>query len=156
MGNSGLATITNMQEILDTNVLLRFLVGDVAKQQKKAAKWFKEAEAGKRSIVIIPLVIAEASFVLETFYKKSRQDIADALEVFLTQKWLHIQDREVLLGLWGWYRKGLHFVDGFLLAWAQINNGKILTFDQEISLKESKSQIEAGKGKILRNLKNLR
>ena len=31
------------KQILDTNVLLRFLVGDNEKQQKEARQWFKEA-----------------------------------------------------------------------------------------------------------------
>jgi len=120
------------KQILDTNVLLRFLVGDNEKQQKTASYWFKEAEQRKRKIVIIPLIIAEACFVLESFYKKQRKEIADTLEVFLAQRWLEVEQREVLLSLWLWYRQGLHFVDSFLLAWTQTHTGDILTFDQSL------------------------
>lgn len=120
------------KEILDTNVLLRFLVGDNEKQQKEAARWFKEAEERKRKIAIIPLVVAEACFVLESFYKKQREEIAEALEVFLAQKWFDVEEREVLLSLWPSYRKGLHFVDSFLLAWARVHTGDILTFDRSL------------------------
>ena len=121
-----------MKEVLDTNVLLRFLVGDVAKQHRQAEDWFKEAEIGKRSIVVLPIVVAETSFVLEKFYRKSRTEIADALEIFLSQRWLEIPDRDILLALWAKYRKGLHFVDSFLWAWSQENRGKVLTFDRGI------------------------
>ena len=123
------------KQILDTNVLLRFLVGDNEKQQKTASYWFKEAEQRKRKIVVAPLVIAETCFVLESFYKKQRDEIANAMEVFIAQRWLEIEQREVLLLLWSWYRKGLHFVDSFLLAWAQIHTGDILTFDQSLQKK---------------------
>lgn len=124
-------------EILDTNVLLRFLVGDNEKQSQEAKRWFREAEQRKRKIVVVPLVIAEACFVLESFYKKQREEIANALEVFIAQKWFQIEERDILLNLWPWYRKGLHFVDSFLLAWTQIYKGTILTFDQSLLRKGS-------------------
>ena len=82
--------------------------------------------------MVIPLVIAETCFVLESFYKKQRIEIAEAMEIFLAQRWLEVQEREVLLSLWPWYRKELHFVDSFLLAWAQTHTGDILTFDQSL------------------------
>ena len=123
------------KEILDTNVLLRFLVGDNKQQHQEAERWFKEAEQRKRKIVLVPLVVAETCFVLESFYKKQRKEIAEALEVFLAQRWLEIEERTTLLSLWVWYSKGLRFVDSFLLAWAKIHEGNILTFDQSLSKK---------------------
>ncbi len=126
-----------MQSILDTNVLLRFLIRDNVAQYKQALRWFKEAEAGERTIVVSPIVVAEISFVLETFYKKSRGEVADALEAFVSQRWLEIMERDVLLGLWPWYRSGLHFVDSFLLSWAAVHIGDILTFDRQVHAKKS-------------------
>ncbi|MDP3900742.1 MAG: PIN domain-containing protein [bacterium] len=125
------------KQILDTNVLLRFLVGDNEKQQKEAHRWFQEAEQRKRKIVVVPLVVAETCFVLESFYKKQREEIAETLEVFLAQRWLEVEERNVLLSLWFWYRKGFHFVDSFLLAWTQTYAGDILTFDRALSKKAS-------------------
>lgn len=124
-----------MASVLDTNVLLRFLVGDHPRQQAQARRWFKEAEAGKRAIIVHPLIVAEACFVLETFYETKRAAIADAMEAFVGQEWLLISEREALLGLWSWYRQGLHFVDSFLLSWASLHEGDILTFDQQMKKK---------------------
>ena len=118
------------QEIIDTNVLLRFFVGDNPSQQKQAEQWLKQAEAGQRSLLVSSLVIAETCFVLESFYKHQREDIANILEIFISQPWLKIPEREILLGLWSWYRQGLHFVDSYLLSWSQVKDGGLLTFDQ--------------------------
>ena len=120
------------KEVLDTNVLLRFIVGDNEAQQKQAEQWFREAEAGKRKIVVVPLVVAEACFVLESFYKKQREEIAQAVEVFVGQRWLQVENREALLNLWPWYAKGFHFVDSFLLAWSQAQGARVLTFDEKL------------------------
>ncbi len=121
-----------LYNILDTNVVLRFLVGDNKEQQKQAIEWFKEAENGKREIFIPAIVVAEASFVLESFYKKNKTEIAEAMEVFLSQSWLKVENKKILTGLWAWYRLGFHFVDSFLLSCSKSDKYKILTFDQQI------------------------
>ena len=123
------------REVLDTNVLLRFLVGDNEKQHAQAERWLKEAEIGKKKIVILPIVIAEAVFVLESFYKRSRVEIVRSLLVFISQRWLEVQDRETLSKMWSWYEQGFHFVDTILLAWSQVNEGAVLTFDAGIRQK---------------------
>ncbi len=125
-----------MKYILDTNVLVRFLVGDVVEQQRRAASWFREAEQGKRKIVVLPIVVAEVCFVLDSFYKQERKNIADAMEVFLSQRWLDVENRDTILNLWTNYRKGLHFVDSFLIASAIEHSGKVLSFDKAL-LKKS-------------------
>lgn len=124
-----------MTEILDTNLVLRYLVGDVEGQRSEAEKIFREAEKGKRRILVKPLVIAEACFVLESVYKKNREEIASSMEVFLAQKWLRVEDRQVMLLLWKWYRKNMHFVDSYLLASATIEKTGILTFDEKLKKK---------------------
>lgn len=119
-------------EFIDTNVIIRFLVGDNTAQQKEAINWLQEAESGKRKIVVTPIIVAEVTFVLESFYKKNREEIADSLVVLLSQKWLDVQERSVLLSLWKFYSKGLHFVDSYLISTVQQNKGKILSFDKEL------------------------
>ena len=121
-----------MTAVVDTNAILRFLVGDDAAQQGQATAWFKEAEQGQRTLIVHPLVVAECCFVLESFYGKSRGDIAHAMEVFLSQRWLKVLDREVLIGLWSGYRKGLHFVDSFLLSMAERDQLEVLTYDKKV------------------------
>jgi predicted nucleic-acid-binding protein len=121
-----------VEQIIDTNIILRFLVGDDKKQQQKAREIFKEAQAGKRKIIIKPLIIAEACFVLESFYKQQRDKIAASFEVILSQKWLTVEDRETMLSLWPWYRKNFHFVDSYLLAWAEINDAEVISFDKKL------------------------
>ena len=124
-----------MIEIADTNIILRFLAGDDKSQQEEAGKIFKEAEGGKRKILIKVLVVAEACFVLESFYKIRREKIAGSFEVFLSQKWLKVEDRQVLLALWPWYRENMHFVDSYLLALSSSKKYKVLTFDKKLDKK---------------------
>lgn len=118
--------------ILDTNVLLRFLVGDNKTQQIQAIEWFRQAEKGEIKIIIAPLVIAETCFVLESFYKQHRSDIISSMEVFISQRWLRVENRDIIKHTWNYYQNNLHFVDSYLLAWSEIAEDGILTFDQKV------------------------
>lgn len=124
-----------MINILDTNVILRYLVGDSKELHKNAVNIFKKAESGELKLLIKVVVVAEACFVLESFYKKSLDEIANSMEVFLSQKWLKVEDRKGLLGMWTNYRNKFHFVDSYLLSSAKENKSKILTFDKDIEKK---------------------
>jgi len=44
--------------IVDTNIILRFLLEDNLPQQKQAARWFKQAEQNKLNLYIKPIVVA--------------------------------------------------------------------------------------------------
>lgn len=120
------------EEVVDTNVLVRFFVGDNKLQQKQASNFFSQAQKGKRKLVIKSLVVAEACFVLESFYKKQREEISGVFEVFLSQSWLAVEERDILLSLWGWYKEGFHFVDSYLLSWAKNKDSSIVSFDKKI------------------------
>lgn len=123
------------EEVVDTNVLIRFFVGDNRLQQKQAGSWFFQAQKGKRKLLIKSLIVAETCFVLESFYKKQRDEIADAFVIFLAQSWLVVEERDVLLSLWDWYKDGFHFVDSYLLSWAKNNNSSIVSFDKKLTKK---------------------
>jgi predicted nucleic acid-binding protein len=119
-------------KLLDTNALLQFLVRDNEQQYRQASEWFQQAEHGTMKIVVLSIVIAEACFVLESFYKKSRKDIAEKMMVFVSQRWLQIPERVALATLWRDYEHGLHFVDSFLRAWVRHTGANMLTFDKRL------------------------
>jgi predicted nucleic-acid-binding protein len=124
-----------MIDLIDTNIILRYLVGDDENLYQKAKQIFEEAKEGKREIHIKVVIIAECCYVLESFYKKNKHEIADSMEIFLSQKWLKVEDRSSLLSMWHWYRENLHFVDSYLLACSKQNKSKIITFDKELNEK---------------------
>jgi len=119
-------------ELIDTNILTRFFIGDSPDQHRRTEQVFKEAEIGKRKLKLSALVVAEVTYVLESFYKSKRQEIAQFLKVFISQKWLAVEERKIMQSAWQWYLKGFHFVDSYLLASAKINGEKILTFDKKL------------------------
>ncbi len=119
-------------QYLDTNVVVRYLLGDVPALQKKAEEIFRSAENGEIRLTFNSVVVAELVFVLESYYKKSREDIVLPLKVLISQRWIQVPEREVLNNVWAMYLSGLHFVDAYLLACAKINQGVVVSFDKEL------------------------
>ncbi|MBI4268249.1 PIN domain-containing protein [Candidatus Uhrbacteria bacterium] len=126
------------RSVLDTNVLLRFFIGDHAEHQEAARTLFAEAEKGKRECVVLPIVVAEAAFVLESVYKQSRTAIADTFEILLSQRWLDVLERDILLHAIGEYRTGEHFVDCYLAAWSELEHAELVTFDRKLKKRTRK------------------
>ena len=127
-----------MKMVVDTNVLIRYLVRDHEDHYQQAVKWFTQATAGSIELEVKALVVAEAVFVLQSFYQQKRDPIAESFEVLLSQRWLLIENREALLGAFNWYRQGLHFVDSYLISCAHQGSCEILTFDQKLKAKLKK------------------
>ncbi len=122
-----------MTELVDTNVLVRFYTRDHEDQFHQAVAWFKQAQDSKKKLLISTLVVAETCFVLESFYKQTRKAIADHLEVTISQKWLTVPERKVLIASLRLFAQGGHFVDCYLASKARIDNSKVLTFDKNLS-----------------------
>lgn len=64
---------------IDTNILVRFLVGDDTKQANKTYRLFKKVEDEKTELFVSSLVILELIWVLESPYEFERSDILDSI-----------------------------------------------------------------------------
>ena len=68
---------------VDTNFLVRFLVGDDPKQSKTVYNILKEVEEQKSSLHVPILVVLELIWVLGSAYEISRKDILNSLDQLL-------------------------------------------------------------------------
>ena len=59
------------RRLVDTNLIVRYLVQDHDKHAKAAGKLFDACDRGDLVIVGLPVVLAECVFVLESFYGHS-------------------------------------------------------------------------------------
>ena len=76
----------NKQRLVDTNVIVRYLVQDHDKHARAAGKLFDACDRGDVVVVVLPVVLAECVFVLESFYGHPRAAIASALGGLICQR----------------------------------------------------------------------
>ena len=78
---------------LDTNVLVRYIMQDEAKQAAKATKLIEGLTAKEPGFIAIVSVV-ELVWVLSSFYGKDRAQIVQALDVILRSKQLVVDQAE--------------------------------------------------------------
>ena len=77
---------------VDTNVLVRFLVGDNPDQEARAASFLARASADGERLFVPQIVVCELVWVLSYAYGKSRSEIAPGLEALLRARQLTFEE----------------------------------------------------------------
>ena len=120
------------RRLIDTNLIVRYLVQDHEKHAKAAEKLFAACDRGELVIVVLPAVLAESVFVLDSFYERPRADISSALGTLISSPGVEISDAPVHLDALKRYRQTkVHFVDCLIAAAAAAQNTPVATFDQD-------------------------
>jgi predicted nucleic-acid-binding protein len=120
------------RRLIDTNLVVRYLVQDHEKHAKAAGRLFEACDRGDVVIVVLPAVLAECVFVLESFYERARGDIASALGRLISSPGVEIDDASIHLDALGRYaRTNVHFVDCLIAATAAAEKMPVASFDQD-------------------------
>jgi predicted nucleic-acid-binding protein len=120
------------RRLVDTNLIVRYLVQDHEKHAKAAGKLFDACDRGDVVIVVLPAVLAECVFVLESFYEHPRGDISSVLGRLISSPGVEIGGVTIHLDALERYRKTkVHFVDCLLAATAAAEDTPVATFDQD-------------------------
>jgi predicted nucleic-acid-binding protein len=117
--------------LLDTNVILRYLIGDNPPLAARALALMERAEQGKESVIISEEVLTETVWTLESFYKVPRTEIAERLTALLSVDGVQAFSAEILaraLQLYSTTRAD--FVDCMLAARGQDGDIPVYTFDE--------------------------
>jgi predicted nucleic acid-binding protein len=120
------------RRLVDTNLIVRYLVQDNEKHAKAAGRLFDACDRGDVLIVVLPVVVAECVFVLESFYEHPRADIASALARLISSPGVEIRELAIHLEALNRYKRTrIHFVDCLIAATAVAENAPVATFDQD-------------------------
>jgi predicted nucleic-acid-binding protein len=121
--------------LIDANVILRYLTKDPPEMAEAALRIFENAQKGKILLIVIPLIVAEVVWVLESFYDYPKTKIAEIMSQFLLCEGLIVEDLDLIFNALTLYReKNLDFADAFLAAIAlQRGPRDIYSFDKDFS-----------------------
>ena len=118
--------------LVDTNLIVRYLIQDHEKHAKTAGRLFDACDRGDVVIMVLPAVLAECVFVLESFYKHPRGDIASALGRLISSPGVEMSGAAIQLDALDRYRRTkVHFVDCLIAATAAAENVPVASFDRD-------------------------
>lgn len=130
------------KKIIDTNLIVRYLVNDQPAHYKIARDFFDLVKLGKIKAILEQAVFAETVFVLSKIYEVPKEKISEALTGLLEYKGIYNHEKEVLLEALSIYTQtNLHIVDCILIAKTQLQTIKIQSFDQELLKYDLKTRL---------------
>ena len=119
--------------IVDTNVLLRFLVNEKSILEQESTKILNHAEKGKLIIKLNELVIAECIWVMMSHYKYDKQKVVKNIKELIVKEFFEIDNREIVykaLLLFG--QVNLSWVDCYLYCQSKKLGLTLVTFDEKL------------------------
>ena len=114
---------------IDTNVVVRYVVGDGGEQFGRAVDIIENNE-----ISIALTVVLETEFVLRDAYQYSRQDILAALKKIFGLPTVMLKDQQIVWKAMTLAASGLDFADALHLAQSQ-GCQAFVTFDKRLIAK---------------------
>ena len=129
-----------MTAFLDTNVLVRHLTNDPPEQAERATRYIQESD----NLLLPDLIVAEVTYVLDSFYDFTRAEIASGLESTLSEESIVVTDVQLLLRSLEIYEiHRLDFADAYLIALAERTGvGAVASFDRDIDRPGTVTRIE--------------
>jgi predicted nucleic-acid-binding protein len=110
---------------IDTNVIVRYLVGDDAAQALRARRLIDNND-----VFVCLTVLLETEWVLRSVYEFSTSQCAKALAAFAGLPHVTVEDAPAAAKALAWMDKGVDFADGLHLAKAD-GCEAFVSFDRE-------------------------
>jgi predicted nucleic-acid-binding protein len=118
---------------LDTNALVRLLVEDDTEQAATVQQLVLFAEKKSITILILPEVLLEAVWVLESVYNCQRSEISKFLQVMIATATFTMRDDTVIRTVVRQYQKGADFADALITNQAKKEKALALfSFDKDL------------------------
>jgi len=122
-----------MVYLLDTNILIRFLVGDHEEQLRQSIDIFGKIERAQLQVEILEGVVMEAFFVLTKFYEIPTEEAVDDLKTILSLNGVVNTDKTILHeALSIVVAKNIDFVDALICAKCKLQGYEMLSFDKDL------------------------
>jgi predicted nucleic-acid-binding protein len=123
-----------MVYIIDTNIIIRFLIGDNEDYLQESTKIFQKIENGKIKVEILGEVLMECYFVLTKFYKLPKNEIIRDLKTILSLQGIVNSDKIILFETLNiMENRNIDFVDALICAKTKLQNYNLLSFDKDLN-----------------------
>ena len=129
-----------MTAFIDTNILVRHLTGDPPTMAERATAFL----ANQPELYLADLIVAETVYVLESFYKAPRDQVATAMRSLIAMRSMITVDPALLLRAIEVYEVDrLDFAEAYLVACAESTGvGRVASFDRSIDRVGTVDRIE--------------
>jgi predicted nucleic-acid-binding protein len=125
-----------MVSLIDTNVIIRFLVGDHKEHLKQSKKIFTQIQDGILQVEILSEVLMEVLFVVVKQYKVPKAITIEKLKGILLLEGVVNSDKMILLETLNMFLdKNIDYVDALICTKAKLEGYSKTSFDKDVMRK---------------------
>lgn len=116
------------QNLIDTNLIIRFLVND---NPQKASRVEKLLKGSPNSNLLPDTVIAEIVWVLSSYYGLDKQSVVNKIRALVHVGSVDCNKSLIDETLSTWENNNISYIDSYLVAIAKTKNIAIYSYDQK-------------------------
>ena len=126
--------------LIDTNVILRYLLNDHKSFTPKAIKFIQDVAKGLKTAELLSVVVVECVYVMEKFYEIPKNEIVDKISRILNIKGIINPNKSEILDALIKYEKSNADIVDCMLAAKSSPQRVVVSFDKDF--KKLKATIE--------------
>lgn len=123
-------------KLVDTNLIIRYLVQDDPKKTEAVEKLLKNP---REKLIIPDITFAEIVWVLQSFYGVHKDEVIEKLAALMALESIKVNKSIIQKTLENYLNYPINFVDAYQAAYAQVKRLDIYSYDKDFDkIKEIK------------------
>lgn len=117
------------KNLLDTNLIIRFLVNDDTQRVKKVEKLLLDKN---NTNILLDTIVAEIIWVLSSYYSLKKSEVIEKIRALIHVDTIECNGVLLNKALTFWAENNISYVDSYLIAAANLGNITLFSYDDKL------------------------
>ena len=117
------------KNLLDTNLIIRFLVNDDPQKVFNVEQLLRDK---KNKNILLDTIIAEIIWVLSSYYQLSKVVVIEKIRALIHVDTIECNEVLINRALTNWEENNISYIDAYLVTVAELGNLTLYTYDDRL------------------------
>ncbi|MHB8362297.1 MAG: PIN domain-containing protein [Patescibacteria group bacterium] len=118
------------KNLLDTNIIIRFLVNDDLKKVDRIVNLLKDKTSKN---ILLDTIIAEIIWVLLSYYSLDKKEIIEKLRALIHVHTIECNELLIERALAVWGANNISYIDAYIISVAELDNINLISYDKKLT-----------------------
>ena len=116
------------KNLIDTNLIIRFLLNDNPSKTLRVEKLLKD---NNNQNILLDTVVAEIIWVLSSYYNLKKSEIVEKIKALIHVDTIECNAFLINRALSLWQENNISYIDSYLIAVGELGNMTLYSYDQK-------------------------
>ncbi|MBI2338484.1 PIN domain-containing protein [Candidatus Daviesbacteria bacterium] len=117
------------KNLLDTNLIIRFLVNDNPKKVSRVEKLLSDKN---NTNILLDTIVAEIIWVLSSYYSLKKSEVIEKISALIHLDSIDCNAALINKALSVWEENNVSYIDSYLVAVAKLGNIPLFSYDDKL------------------------